>query len=386
MFGRSKTMCLCSIAAAILTVFSLSCISFADENNEEYIETDVLVDKEAAGYKAQSGWNDMKNGHWKYYEDGRYVTGWKKIDDQWYCFGVDEYMITGLYYDSIYNDTFLFGTDGVMLTGWQMFSGKWYYLMGNGRAVRGWKQLSGKWYFFNESDDPYMYRNQLLYISGDRYLLGPNGEMLTGWQFFNNNWYYLDRSSGLSLTGWQNIGGKWYYFYTSGDPYAVRGFLYNNSKWYFFDPESCAMCCKGWICTNNKYSSEGNKKEWCYFGNDGAAVTGWKTIDGWTYYFGDGKAEPYMNRGFIETDDARYYLGDNGALRRGWFTVDYTYYYAGSDGKIFDDGWKTINGKTYYFNDEGKMYVGLWTINDLLYDFGTDGICKNPPQDFDTYY
>ena len=51
--------------------------------------------------------------------------------------------------------------------------------------------------------------------------------------------------------------------------------------------------------------------------------------------------------------------------------------YADENGLIFEEGWKEIGGKVYYFR-YGIMATGLMYINDYLYDFGTDGACKNP--------
>ena len=38
---------------------------------------------------AAEGWTKNDSGHWLFYQDGRALTGWKQIGDQWYYF--DEY-------------------------------------------------------------------------------------------------------------------------------------------------------------------------------------------------------------------------------------------------------------------------------------------------------
>ena len=383
MLRQNNRIRMFSTVIAIMTFMSLGCVSFADENNEITV-SDSNIKSSAADNSAEPGWNKISEGCWKYYEDGKFVTGWKKIGNKWFCFGSDEYMITGLYYDSGYDGTFLFGTDGAMLTGWQLYSGRWYYLLESGRAVSGWKFISGKWYFFDRSEDPYMYQNEILNDDGASYLLGTNGEMLTGWQYYNDKWYYFERTSGRALNGWQLIGGKWYYFDNCTDPYAVTGLMLYKSKCYYFDPQTCSMNCNGWALVNFPGTSDVGNSLWCYFGSDGAAYTGWKNIDGNTYYFGDGTNEPYMRKNFIYLGEKLYYFGNNGVLRHGWFTYDNKYFYSVADGSVFCDGWITIDGDTFFFEKSGRMYTGMWKIDNILYDFGRNGVCKNPPQDFDT--
>ena len=77
--------------------------------------------------------------------------------------------------------------------------------------------------------------------------------------------------------------------------------------------------------------------------------------------------------------------GDNGALYENeWFSISgldgngasYTrWYYAGNDGKIYQDGWYTINEKKYRFKSGGELVTG-WNGNDdesNLYYCGEDG-------------
>jgi len=61
-------------------------------------------------------------------------------------------MFTGQHYDNTYKATYIFGLNGAMLTNrWQQYDGSWYYLNGNGKAVKGWKQIDGSWYYFVDS-------------------------------------------------------------------------------------------------------------------------------------------------------------------------------------------------------------------------------------------
>lgn len=71
-------------------------------------------------------WLKNADGTKLYFEDGKFVTGWKQID--------------GLYYR--------FDLNGIMQTGWQKDDSKMYYLDTNGVMVTGWKNIDGTSYYF----------------------------------------------------------------------------------------------------------------------------------------------------------------------------------------------------------------------------------------------
>jgi glucan-binding YG repeat protein len=81
---------------------------------------------------------------------------------------------------------------------WRQINNLWYYFDTNGYMVTGWRLIKGHWYYFNN----------------------PNGQMMTGWQLVNNTWYYLDATNGTMVTGWQLINGKRYYFGADGKMFA----------------------------------------------------------------------------------------------------------------------------------------------------------------------
>lgn len=464
-----------SVLIAVAAVFSIGCITLADEIENEDTE-DVIVyeaDEEIVSVEAdcaKEGWDEYAAGKWKYYENGSYVTGWKQIDGKWYWFNSAGVMFTGKRYDSDYKDTFIFGIDGVMLTDcWQRYDNSWYYLNHYGRAVKEWNQIDGKWYYFVYSQNPYMYRNGIQEIGENKwYLFSSTGEMLTGWQQYRNRWYYFDPATGIAVSGWKQLNGKWYYFEDdssygpmmvsndiihitnsdggsawygfdengclrssgwhnslvveykgetlyngnwyyfdangkactgwkqisgkwyyfgdgSRDPYACIGINKINGKYYFFDRNTCAMCSGGWIdplnYDNYYYYMGTSNRNWIYLGSDGVAYTGFKTINGKTYYFNENSGSgPFLRYNFQYINDVRYFFGDSGVLRKGgWFQYEGEYYYAEKDGAIVENSWKIIGGKTYYFNNGGAMATGLRTIENKLYDFGDNGVCKNPP-------
>lgn len=98
-------------------------------------------------------WKDY-NGKWKLQiDDGKYANSqWGHVDNKWYLFGKDDYM----------------------LTGWQMVNNKWYYLNTSGDMATGWIKLNNIWYWLNDS-----------------------GEMATKWRKIQDKWYYFGTNGAM---------------------------------------------------------------------------------------------------------------------------------------------------------------------------------------------
>lgn len=52
---------------------------------------------------------------------------WGLSDGLWYYFDGEGAMLTGWYFDLIYQKWFYFDATGAMATGWREIDGKWYY-------------------------------------------------------------------------------------------------------------------------------------------------------------------------------------------------------------------------------------------------------------------
>lgn len=163
------------------------------ESEEMYISEDHVSDGKGQdnsgsggpsggtpGNTAQVGWVQSGNNWFFRYPDGAYhKNGWLNLQDTWY----------------------LFDANGYMLTGWQMKDNLWYYLKPyaggpQGSLATGWNYINNKWYFLNTG----MFTNL------------PGGAMVTGWLTVNGKQYYLD-ASGAMAEGWVKIGEDYYYFY-----------------------------------------------------------------------------------------------------------------------------------------------------------------------------
>lgn len=119
-------------------------------------------------------WILDNTGWWYKHSDGSYTKdGWEKIEDKWY----------------------LFNAQGYMLYSWQYScGGNWYYLGADddGSMKTEWVLTDNKWYYLNE-----------------------DGAMQVGWQKIDNNWYHFD-NSGAMQTGWIKDDGKDYLLYSNG--------------------------------------------------------------------------------------------------------------------------------------------------------------------------
>lgn len=197
----------------------------------------------------KSGWTQT-NSKWYYYQNGKPVTDWKKIDGAWY------------YFDG----------SGVMATDWKQIGGTWYYLGGSGAMVTDWKQIGSTWYYFNGS-----------------------GAMATGWLDLNGTWYYMD-GSGAMQTGWLN-DGAWYYLNSSGS--MATGWTSVDGTWYYMNSSGAMQT--GWL-------NDGGA--WYYLCSNGEMAAGWAYIQGTWYYM---NSSGVMQTGWLNDNGTWYYLDSNGA-------------------------------------------------------------------------
>lgn len=105
----------------------------------------------AAIIPAHAEWHES-NGRWWYSNDSviGYATDLSRINNEFYYF--DE--------------------DGWMITGWQKISGEWYYFDVSGKMMTGWILDSEKWYYLTPSGS--MLSNT---ITPDGYWVGSDGAM-----------------------------------------------------------------------------------------------------------------------------------------------------------------------------------------------------------------
>ena len=140
---------------------------------------------------SDNGWVQNIPGKWQYKENGKLVSGWKKIYDKWYFMDGEGNMQTGWVKDQ--NNWYYLDGQGAMKTGWIKEQNTWYYLKDSGAMAKNWQKLSGKWYWLAE-----------------------DGAMRTGWKNINNLWYYMEDSGAMVENTTRNINGVEYRFDASG--------------------------------------------------------------------------------------------------------------------------------------------------------------------------
>ena len=360
----------------------------------------------------------MRTNRWQqcdqfwYYlgENGKAVSGWQQIGNEWYYFlddGSSPYAYRNNIFEFSEGKFIYLGPSGAMRTGWQLYHDRWYYFDHvTGEGLEGWQKIDGIWYYFApyNSWGPYMYCDTIATINdkdgkSDLYAFDENGVMVTGWyndnvetdsngkKIYKGNWYYFDTTGKAVSGGWHKIDGNWYYFSITGKPYAYKdGFYRIDNVWYYFDKDTCAMMAEKWVGP----TTDSSLKNWYYFTSDGSPAVGWEKIDGQWYYFKEEEDKiPYMATGYLDIGVKRYYLGNNGAMRTGWFKEWENWYYARPDGTLIKDTWVESGGKIYYLGFNGRMYTGIMfvstgTFSSQPYDFGTDGVCLNPPKNVTT--
>ena len=353
-----------------------------------------------------TGWVNYED-NWYYCTANGAETGWTKIGKNWYYFNpsIENYNGPYMYYNTtIATDGYVYIVDdnGVMQTGWYKRNSsdgsKWFYCDSKGHLLSGWQKIDGKWYYFQESYW-YMYAEGFYWIYNKQtsktelYFFDENGVMQTGWINLGDYWYYF-KSNGVGAEGWQKLGGKWYYF---EDAEACTGVMRIEGECYYFglpykadgsaNPNVGVMA-TGWVSYDVQVGYGTYETRWFYFKANGVRVTGWQKIGGKWYYFrdnGDIESGGSMVTGYFSLYDegkgmtVYYFFNSNGIMQTNHWEKLYNrlWVYFGSDGQRVSK-WQQINGKWYYF--QPYMYVGLRYIGGELYDFGTDGVCVNPPE------
>jgi glucan-binding YG repeat protein len=352
------------------------------------------------------------DGHWYYYdENGNPVTGWHTwADGTRSYFGPDGAALEGLqvvdgetyYFDpdnsghsvrwekKIDGRVYYFDSDFTMWTGWLTWNKDHTrtYFSNDGAALSEWQTVGGKRYYFDPDNWCHGYRWEHR-IGDDVYYFDSDCHMWTGWLTWKKDktrsYFGAD---GAALSGWQTVGGKRYYFDPDNWCHGYRWEHKFGDDVYYFDSD-CHMW-TGWLTWNKDRTRS-------YFGSDGAALSGWQTVQGKKYYFDPanwchgyrwehrigGKvyyfdADCHMWTGWLtwNRDKTRSYFGSDGAALSGWQTVGGKRYYF--DPTNWNHGYRWehwMGGKLYYFDSDCHMWTGwlTWKKDKTRSYFGSDG-------------
>ncbi len=221
-----------------------------------------------------------------------------------------------------------------------------------------------------------------------------------GWIQDGNDWKYYTTEDGFVKENWKQVDGIWYYFNADGimlsgiENYRIHGKYYSfSANGACKNPLGMRAPKNGWFreCVEQVVNSDSSKyfyrdkliREyryyWHYFEN-GKDNSGWRTINGKTYYFQEGGWMLTGSQYNVIADGDYYWFTDNGYLITGWIKDSDAWYYAGSDGKLIKDQWLELDGKWYYFTSNYRLVtnVSKFVINGRVYSFDHNGVCQNP--------
>lgn len=259
--------------------------------------------------EAQAAANGFRTegGKTYYYQNGKKLTGTRKINNKYYYFDPNKggAMLKGWYKNKSNQRRFFDLKTGVMKTGLRPISGEYYcFDPKTGWALSGFQKTNGYTRYFNPT----------------------NYAMAKGWMKNSKNqkWYF-DTNNGRMKTGLRPINGKYYYF-DSKTGAAKQGFVeFGVGKRYFYGGGNYAMA-TGWHT-----SPEGEKR---YFDPKTGVMSKAKTeIDGKWYYFSK----------------------VDGVAKGGWLNEDGRKRYFDPDTLVMVTGTKTIDGITYVFDSKGLL-------------------------------
>ena len=363
-------------------------------------------------------------------DDGAAVSGWQTIDGERYYFGAYGYHNERVLSHGAMTDVYTPGADGGMYNcdyvfdhgialsiepGWvQMSSGEKCYYISKGKLAQGWQTIEGKDYYFGvNAHEPYS-TSPCYMVTGPVYLSEYEGAYLFG---MDGAWYsqpgwarlltgercYVNQDGKLAL-GLNRIDGKYYRFaindgttheewrpgwgsagWNYRDNYPIGALMtgkYSARRCYLADETGVVQT--GWrkIDGNTYYFEEGITESGAAKSNYGESAVGWRAFGGKTYCFLEngvmltGKQDVQIIQANAPYNNGVYLFGDDGALYEnpGWLQMgNGDWYYINSDSTLAT-GWKDIGGESYYFGEDGVMRTGFYWANGQQYWSDPNGV------------
>ena len=339
----------------------------AEKVTSQTPETKEQPSKEAVVEVAnKEGWQ-KENNQWRYYENNKPVSNWKKIAGVWYYFNQEGIMLS----NTIFNDYILNNSGALAESSWVKIDDQWYYATEDGKVTRNnWKKIAGVWYRFDENG--IMISNAVY----DDYLFKASGVLAeNSWVKIGDKWYYGNQEGKINRDKWAKIDGLWYRFDESGAMLSKT--IYND----YLLKTSGAMAEKDWVQMDEKwyYATDSGKAirdkwekingSWYSFHKDGDMLSSqWKE----KYYLKDSGAMAQSEWFFDKKYDSWFYLKSDGAYAENQWQGSYylkSYGYMAKNEWIFD---KSYNA-WYYLKEDGVYVTGNFTINGKNYSFQSNG-------------
>ena len=282
----------------------------------------------------------------------------KSIDDILYNIGADGHLVrvpNGFYHKAT--------TEWIDLA--EKMVDRLYYVSDGKTPEKGWKVIDGSWYYFDDLDSNGMCRpvvDSTYKIDGKYYLFNADGTMVSnGWKLVGETWYYAFASGELA-TGDVTVNGTLYHF-------NKQGVMQEETE------KKTGIVVEDGIC--KLYSEDGslletgNGQGWNLLGGDYYYQEGDSILKSGSYKLSDGNWYGFDYQGrmlvnvFYEDDSSNsYWYGESGAAQTGWFLLAGNLYYASTTNGTLYKGLHTINGVKYYFDNDGIMQTKSVVVSD----------------------
>ncbi|MGG3523126.1 cell wall-binding protein [Bacillus pseudomycoides] len=274
----------------------------------------------------------------------------------------------------------------VIKNSWVNKDSKYHFADAEGALLKGWQDIKGKTYYFDPSTGELVTaRNKGNdRIEGKFYTFDDSGALQRS--VWSKSGYdgrsYSDASGAIIEKGLQEIDGKIYYFEGTvahtGElrledqnvilHFSDKGVLERVSNLngkvidsvvnVKFDNKILSFKRDGSLYKTGLNKSE--KLLEYYSLKDGVFYTGWKMIDGKSYYFTNGRN--YTFNDYENIDGKKYYFHEDGSVNRAGFEkIDGKLYHFDNNG-VAQTGWQTIDGKYYYFDEKGAAKTGWFQV------------------------
>jgi glucan-binding YG repeat protein len=307
--------------------------------------------------------------------------------------------------------------------GWKQIDGQWAYLDANGdKATSVFKASGNEWFYLDENGS--MVKDELIEHNGNYYYLDANGVMKkNNWvelpnvedddEYGDTAWYYLQSSGKACIDCRKEINGQTYLFDDRGrvlygwvvleddGTYVMADKSDDSTQWkeaqYYCGGKDDGAMVKGQWRRLHVYDpnpsdhkqNAGYNDYWFYFNTNGKKYRNedddksyvQKTVGGYKYAFAD---DGHMLSEWVDedgdSDGVKYFSDPSSGARvsRGWFKVVPSekvdpknsesgdnaaqWYYADSQGDLYTNAIKNINGRRYLFDRTGAMRTGLYYI------------------------
>ena len=327
-----------------------------------YIDPDS---KKSLGKRTLVNPIDVKEGEYAF---GQMITGWFG-----YIAGSDQ------------TKAMYFGDDGKMVSGWKKIDGKDYYFAKSDEntffigAPKNHELLSviecGYTYYMDGKLETFQIT---ITIDGKEYRINTDGTFFTGWLTLEDTGekraYYGDDYA--KKTGFFRVDGKMYYAEQLIDNMFYAG------KTFEVDGRFYRMNADKSLVTGFYQVEQSSKQVYIWYYDETYVLrTGFFRVDGKKYYADPANTDNYYygsinNKGQFTVDGDTYYAENDGSLRTGIVHAGDTFFAYDEEGKAIKNQFIERDEGMSRTTSYGTLYVGAFEVGDDEYYADKDGIIQ----------